>query len=333
MKSKLQQIGEQLLPAIAYGDAAGLPVETRTADDIEAEYGYINSLLGTVDNPYFSGEFKPGVWSDDTQLSLAVAKALLIEFGFDIDRIAEQHIRAFNDTPDVVRGGQLRKRGWGRSTEDSVARLKAGRRPHMSGNPGGTGNGVLMKLAPLVYWQYVKMVGQKESYRQYDMLTTLTHDTDTARVCTRVHGDVLSELIRGPAGVNIAGVAIRSAAYHEAAFGNRTREVSKALQYLTAWRPSTETVLDETDGNGLYAPQTLAMAYGNMIVNSGDFSDVVYGAVNMGGDTDTIASMCAAMEVFIDGEVAMPEDAHLLQDLENIQTIGTKLGRLAVFGS
>lgn len=72
--SKIENIGEQLLPAIAYGDAAGLPVETMSRERIAETYGSIDHLLPATCNPFYIGEFTPGTWSDDTQLSMAVAR-------------------------------------------------------------------------------------------------------------------------------------------------------------------------------------------------------------------------------------------------------------------
>jgi ADP-ribosylglycohydrolase len=103
----LRQTGEILIPAIAYGDAAGLPVETKTARYIAENYGRISQLLPPVDNPFFRGQFEAGTWSDDTQLSLAVSEALIMADGFDLDAQAETHIAEFERTPTVVHKGKV----------------------------------------------------------------------------------------------------------------------------------------------------------------------------------------------------------------------------------
>jgi ADP-ribosylglycohydrolase len=43
----LQKTGDMMLEATAYGDAAGLPVETWTAKDIQAKYGWLDRLVST----------------------------------------------------------------------------------------------------------------------------------------------------------------------------------------------------------------------------------------------------------------------------------------------
>ncbi len=49
----MKEAGEQLLQAIAYGDAAGLPVETWTAKEIRQTYGWLDHLEETRVNPFF----------------------------------------------------------------------------------------------------------------------------------------------------------------------------------------------------------------------------------------------------------------------------------------
>ena len=44
MKVRFERAAKNLLPAIAYGDAAGLPVETRSAEYIEVNHGTICTL-------------------------------------------------------------------------------------------------------------------------------------------------------------------------------------------------------------------------------------------------------------------------------------------------
>ena len=102
-KNYLRTIGDGLLPAIAYGDAAGLPVETKSHQQIAAKYGTIDQLVASHDNPFYMCEFTPGTWSDDTQLSMAVARALVCARGFDMQAIADEHVVEYNQTPQIVR--------------------------------------------------------------------------------------------------------------------------------------------------------------------------------------------------------------------------------------
>lgn len=82
---RIYQAARQILPAIAYGDAAGLPVEGKPAECIRERYGRITELQAPSDHPFFPGSAR-GTVSDDTQLSLAVARSLLKITVFRLNR-------------------------------------------------------------------------------------------------------------------------------------------------------------------------------------------------------------------------------------------------------
>lgn len=310
--NRIRRIGEQLLPAIAYGDAAGLPVETKSHQQIAAKYGAIDRLIASRENPFYMGEFTPGTWSDDTQLSMAVARALVRARGFDMRAIAEEHVAEYNQTPQIVReSGQVVKRGWGGSTTRAVERYMAGVPVAECGEPNGAGNGVIMKLAPLAYWLIARGADDNEAYQHLDAFTTFTHGSFEAWVATRVHYDVLARLaIDNMSAKDFGELPYTMALWHEAALGKVSNDVSSAVRYLNSHDEVTvEEILHQTDGKGFYVPQTLAMAYGAFIVGGGEFSDSVYTAVNLGGDTDSTASIVAAMSLFRQGGIKeRPDD-------------------------
>ena len=327
---ELQQIGEQLIPAVAYADSAGLPVETMSHEKIQRLYGQVGRLLVTSSNEYFSGDHAPGTWSDDTQLTIAVAQGLIIADGFDINSQAETHVVAMNQTPLVEFKGKLKPRGWGGSTVNSVRRVMEGTPPLEAGEVGGVGNGILMKLAPLSYWHHVRGTTDAERYQDCDQLTLMTHNSPIAVACTRVHSDTLQFLLQNEQvstqefAIQVIGSAIR----HENLLGLSSGELSHLFSYINTTHPVTEVdILVNTDGKGFYAPQTLAMAYGSFVTYKGDYAHAVYGAVNLGGDTDSIASIVGTMELFFDKSIVMPTDYDLIQDyvkLENSSRLFTK---------
>jgi len=334
----LEHQGVNLIPAIAYGDAAGLPVETRTAAYIAEHYGVISELIPTNENPFFGSAEHPGTWSDDTQLTLAVAKALIRAKGFDLGVMAETHLEAYNETPEILRKGKMVKRGWGGSTTNAMDRLREGADPLHTGTLDGSGNGVLMKMAPLAYWQKVRSTPVRTSYEQYDQLTNMTHDSAIARLTTRVHGDMLAYLLRDDyTKKQFMNVLEGSLALHEFELreweecdGVKPGFLRDQLKYLHG-DVNKDTILSETDAKGFYAPQTLAMAYGAFIANDGKFAPAVYEAVNLGGDTDSLASIVASMSAFNTKEALhMPDDHQKLDRLKELTSISQQLATTAL---
>lgn len=322
--------GSVLIPSIAYGDAAGLPVEIRSAAYIQEKYGRIRELIPTKENQFYPGDHDPGMWSDDTQLSLAVAEALIEANGFSLDVIAEAHIKAYDETQEVMRNGKLVKRGWGGSTTQALEKLKAGVSPEESGTEGGPGNGILMKMAPLVYWQAVRDVSANERYEQYDQLTAMTHVNPMTQLTTRVHGDVLHHLYKN--GYDIEAFyekIMESASYHESVT-KVEGDLTELLSYLPSLT-SAEDILENTDGKGFKSPHTLAMAYGAFMLNNAQFADSVYEAVNLGGDTDSTASMVAAMSVFASNDIVrIPIDHQQLAELPRLKRVSRQLALRAI---
>jgi len=326
----MEHKGNVLIPVIAYGDAAGLPVETRTAEYIEQKYGTIRSLLPTKENPFFTGENEPGTWSDDTQLTLAVAKALIKADGFDINAVADAHLDAYGSTKEIFRKGKWVKRGWGGSTIDAMEKIKQGVSPLESGTLDGSGNGVLMKMAPLAYWQTARNTSDEERHEQYDALTNMTHDSATTRLTTRVHGDMLLHLAKnGYDKEGFLDALASSVAFHEHATG-ADGEAREILSYLPEMQNRND-ILTRTDAKGFYAPQTQAMAYGALVLNEARTTDSIYEAVNLGGDTDSTGSIVGAMSVLASRDVVLiPIDHQQLDQLQMLKRTTRELAKSAL---
>ncbi|MFZ1258645.1 MAG: ADP-ribosylglycohydrolase family protein [Candidatus Saccharimonas sp.] len=328
----VSRVAELLLPAIAYGDAAGLPVETKSAAYIKTQYGRIHQLLPIQENPFYKGWYPAGTWSDDTQLSLAVAKALVGAGRFTLETIAEQHTAAYYETPQITNpDNQTIVNAWGKSTMSAVQRYMQQVPIECCGQPGGAGNGVIMKMAPLALLHIALDTPLNDAYRECDALTSFTHASSIARVATRVHLDTLTYLMSSPyLASEFASRAYESALYHQRDINTEDHRVSNALKYLTKPRDiTTDEITTHTDGKGFIVSETLAMAYGAYMVHGGVFAPSVYEAVNLGGDTDSIASIVSAMAVFsAKGELVLPADADCLQNLPYLQAVSSSLARL-----
>lgn len=299
-------------------------------------FGWIDTLRSPTNREIFQVEplGRLGEWSDDTQLTLAVANGIIQAGGFDIDAQVKHLIQAHDASPHVRYfdnrnlGGRLMPRGWGYNTTDSVLRLKEGVSPSESGGKNALTNGVLMKLAPLVYLQHVRNTPSDIRYEQLDALTRMTHYTAEAMTFSRVHGDVLSNLLSNDGHIqtsqNFAEFAISRARRHEKAVGSKPL-VSEALGFLSALESASfADVLKHTDKKGFEGHQTLAMAYG-FFLSGKTFSERVYAGVNGGGDTDSIASIAGTMSLFSDGFVDFPPDVENIIDIAMLRSTSRTL--------
>lgn len=310
-----------VLTAVAYGDAFGLPAEGKSANEISAQYGTITELISPAGHPFFPYESR-GATSDDTQLSVAVAEGLIAASGFSIDSQAEKHITAYLETP-VIRDteGALLARGWGKSTIRAMERLIEGVSPEYSGEKQGGGNGVVMKMAPLAIWQAFQGFDIATRHEQYDSLTTMTHDSDIARFCTRLHGDVIALLLNGNGYlddvIHDAVQTLPSDMYAREAHMLKRATVDPC----DTFEALVERYAVGNSGKkyGFYVPETLAMTYDILLGSGGDFETAVQWAANLGGDADSTASIVASLiACSTDGAFQKPKDFTDVQDYDQL---------------
>ena len=82
---------------------------------------------------------------------------------------------------------------------------------------------------------------------------------------------------------------------------------------------------------GFYAPETLAIAYDIFLGAGGDMQAAVYRAVNLGGDSDSTASIVAAMIACQSGGTYKePPDMESVQGVEQLRTVSTQLAEAAL---
>jgi len=324
---RIYQAARQILPAIAYGDAAGLSVEGKPAECIRERYDRITELQAPSDHPFFPGSAR-GAVSDDTQLSLAVARSL-INNGFSLESLADEHVAAYRQVPRTAEGVPC---GWGGSTVKAVERMISGVSPRESGEKGKAGNGVVMKMAPLVVWQVLGEVDKRTRRGQYDLLTNMTHNSEIARICTRLHGEVLSALLEGRTVSESADRFIQTLAVN--GFSKESELLHRAVHNpCQTDEELAERYAASKSGTdyGFYVPETLAMAYDIFLGAGGDMQAAVYRAVNLGGDSDSTASIVAAMIACQSGGAYKePPDMESVQGIEQLRTVSTQLAEAAL---
>lgn len=325
------------LASVGYGDAAGLPFEGQPPRQPRS----VNGLRDTETNPYI-GQYPAGTWSDDTHLSLAVAKSLIESNGFNLESQAKWHVMALDHVngegsesdlipPIVTDSGHT---GWGKGTTASVQRLKAGTPPTHSGQPDSAGNGVLMKMAPLVLWQVAAEVPADEADQQIIELTQMTHANAEAVIASLVHKRYIERLCKGetmPDG--LLARSYNSASMLEDKY-SRPRVLSRMLGTLSLGTfpdfPSRKTIFDLTPKKGFYAPETLAMAYGSFLIQP-KAPRSIYRAVELGGDSDSIGSIVATLSLIASGvSLKGVEDYPKVYDVSRLERVGKELAAISL---
>ncbi len=321
---------------IAIGDALGMPVETMTARQIldatqgSGISGYVDPIQHRIKD---SEHLKRGSTTDDTQLSLAVARSLMSRNGFSVESQAYHHVL------EMARGDF----GWGRSTRNAITELAlwfesggaVGRKPlsevEMPPNQPariGTGNGVAMKIVPLALWHFANPPSSENRENFLDDaldLGLMTHGDPRASFAAVAVGAVIAECLnwdtseineRLPAFVKTVktGVlnSVIAAEKENRDFRPNKDTLSRRLAMAFKLLHDPERLLKEV-GNGCFALESVPFAIATFLRHPTDFRAAVLEAVNAGGDADTTASMVGAMSGALLGQESIPED--LIQGL------------------
>lgn len=121
------------LLGLAVGDALGATVEFMTAGEIQAKYGVHRKMIG-------GGwlRLRPGQVTDDTQMSLCIARSL-VAVGYSPEDMARRFVTWYQSKPPDV--GNTCRRGIARFINQGTV--------HGPPNEGDAGNGAVMRMTPV----------------------------------------------------------------------------------------------------------------------------------------------------------------------------------------
>jgi len=304
---------------VAIGDALGMPVETLTAQQIADKYGRITDYKEPNDHAWYNS-WPAGRWTDDTQLTLAIAESLIAKGKIDIQDIAERSIAAMDECST----------GWGKSTKESLTRIKNGENLFQSGNPKGAGNGVAMKVAPVAaFFQATSgLSGLAKQTKDIIELTIMTHKNKMAISSAFAQILAIMQCLRMPADLDpqkkifdlITSLVkvdewIRQASYPVESNDHDLLWRLLSLEGATLERFSSLTLSGKAacfDGATCYVYNSLPFSLGMFFCNPYHIK-TLYGTVSAGGDTDTNGSIVGALLGALNGTKIFPQ--HLLDGL------------------
>ena len=298
---------------IYIGDALGMPVESWTPARIAETYGFVNDFLTPDGHKWFSGQ-AAGTYTDDTQLSIAVAEGI-IEEPLSMDAQKKHHVAALKETTS----------GWGNTTRNAVRNLANGAHWSKSGIGGegsGLGNGVAMKIAPLGAYLYSVRSSREELSKGLEFikeLNLMTHRTSISfsaalaqafgvYYCLRCQtpDDFNPELFQKSV---VKASAVGKQILHETQTDD---DITARFEKLFAEEYDTARLIEEFGGGSCYCYNSVPFTYGFFLGNPHSIESL-YDVVNAGGDTDSNASMLGALLGALHGMSIFPN--HLVEGL------------------
>lgn len=299
----------------AIGDALGMPVEGQAYERIKGRYGRLEGYVSAEEHKWFKGE-PLGAWTDDTQLTLAVAQALIEADGFDMDRQAEYHVKAY----------RRHTSGWGGTTKEAIERLANGTHWRDSGvfQPAGDGgltkrkargfgNGICMKVGPVGVFMALRSLGLEELTERLADFAAMTHRTSMAVSSGLAHAAAVCRcMVSLPGNFSTAAfldAIVRASEagrrYFPETLANDLTDRFESLRGVTE-KSTTEDFIRSFGAGSYYVYDSQPFTYA-FFVKSPTSIESLYECASAGGDTDSNASMLGGLMGALCGTSIFPK--------------------------
>lgn len=279
-----------MLAGVAIGDALGMPSEFLTPDLIKEWYGGITQLtVANASHPHH--KLPVGAVTDDTDHTMLLAQILIDHETIDPLEFARRLLE-WGQSPRVQAN-----RFVGPSTLKTLAALGEGK-PLSDVPRGGTSVGAAMRVAPLA----IVFSDRDKLIEQVVASCAVSHYTWNAISGAMAMAFTLTAALEPGADIHSIGAAAKDGAVIGRNYGDWSwaPPIEKRIDYVLDWIQTLpqETVLlrlYELIGVDMYAEQLLPCAIGLAGLADGDPQRAMLWAANLGGDSDTLASMTGAL--------------------------------------
>lgn len=269
-----------VLYGVAVGDALGAPLEFMSAQEIRRQHGHVNHMIGGG----WLG-VAPGEVTDDTQMTLCVARGIVEQPGDPIAAIGEEFVNWSLSGPKDIGG----------TCASSINRaMRNGRRPTavqwlqaskdtdamLNGRSGG--NGSLMRTAFVGCWYKNEL----DLTKWATGISQMTHwDREAAEICT-IYSSIIARTI------NRKQVEMRFDTFK---FDIAKTKYARALQRDFIPNPTG------------YVVDSFEAAIWSIMQHPYSFEGAVETAVNLGGDADTIGAITGGLAGALYGYKHIPD--------------------------
>jgi ADP-ribosyl-[dinitrogen reductase] hydrolase len=249
---------------VAVGDALGATTEFMTPCEIRAKFGVHRKIVG-------GGwlHLKPGKVTDDTEMSLCLARVILQNGGWDLKAAAEAFLVWMRSKPVDI-GSTVR-----RGIRDYLLKGQLQTPP----NDFDAGNGAVMRMLPVALFT----LGDDDSLKDLVVAQAhLTHNHPLSDAACITVGRMVQAALLGADRFALHALARQLVAQHPAF---RFKDYSgRASGYVVE---TMQTVL-------------------HFLFTTGSFEECLVGVVNQGGDADTTGAIAGMIAGALFGEAAIP---------------------------
>lgn len=264
------------------GDALGVPAEFSSRETLQKNPVKTITGYGTYNMP-------PGTYSDDTSMTLATMSSICNKKTIDYEDIQSEFL-------EWLLNGKYTQYGetfdYGNTTYESLLRFKNG---FEALNCGGVserdnGNGSLMRILPLAFIHDI-------DYETIENISGLTHGHLRSKISCVFYVELAKSMISD-------NLTIKE---HVKIACDKIRKHYKDSEELKHFERIFNDDLKENIKSSGYVIDTLeSVIY--CLETTYNYKDSALKAVNLGGDTDTIAAVCGGLSGIYYGFDSIPID-------------------------
>jgi ADP-ribosylglycohydrolase len=263
----------------AVGDALGAPFEFGPEGAFSARF----PVLGQGGEMCGGGGWDPGEATDDTQMAVLVGESLLERGGLELPDVFRRFQRWAAAEPKDIGLQTEAVLGSGDSWDLAAAR-------HFQASQRAAGNGALMRAAPSAV--YFARCGQEATMAAARRIAALTHGDRAAWEGTAVFHALVRAALDGRDPLAALPEILRAVhPDHRARYGT---------VLAPGWHPDLAT-----EFNGAVWPCLGSAVWALRTTES--YEGAVRAAVDLGGDTDTVAAVTGGLAGAVYGADAVPE--------------------------
>ena len=249
---------------MAVGDALGATTEFMTPLEIRSRFGVHRKIVG-------GGwlHLKPGRVTDDTEMSLCLARAILQNGGWDLTAVADAFLAWMRSKPVDI-GSTVR-----RGIRDYLLKGQLQTPP----NDWDAGNGAVMRMLPVALFT----LGDVERLRELVVAQAhLTHNHPLSDAACVTVGRMVQAALLGADRFALHGIARELVAQHP-----------------------TFRFKDYSGQASGYVVETMQTVF-HFLFTTGSYEECLVGVVNQGGDADTTGAIAGMIAGALYGEAAIP---------------------------
>lgn len=285
----------------AVGDALGVPVEFASREEVEN--APVTDMEGFGTYPY-----PAGTWSDDTSMSLAALDSLAQD-KIDWEEIMKNFGKwldsgGYTPSGETFDVGRTCMRAVINYFTNGTDALHSGESAEHS-----NGNGSLMRIHPFVLYLYAKGNLDLDTIHN---ASALTHAHERSKMACGIYAFVLWELLNSPSKDSIVKGLSKAKQFYK---DNEEMKVYYKMLFrrigLTELHfedPDTfkRATRDEIKSSGYVVDTIEAVIW--CLMNTHSYKECVLTAVNLGGDTDTIAAIVGGLAGALYGYESIPKE-------------------------